>query len=725
MSKLRNYLFLSFFIMLILLTGIVSSVHAAAFTPAVNSPIPSGAGPSSVVKGQFVTSHMVSSNAAVNRPVTATNTPAFGTPGLITNNVSAPEGTAWNNATYAVELNEELRIDLGQPYSGINRVVVQVDDNDTYSVEYSLDGLLWTTLYNVPVSIGGGLRTRDSGIIGAVSARYIRIYATGGDGFYSVSELQILASGAGILDAAVANFEEDTVTVMLGNGDGTFATSDFASGTKPYAVISADFDGDGNADLAVANSGSNDITILFGDGTGDFPSSATYPVGTTPYSLTSGDFDGDGFIDIAVANLNSGNVSILIGDGAGTFVPTSPAVFPAGNSPASIVAADFYFDEVDEFDVPIVKDELAVADSRSNTVSILSLKKNLDSTYTMTTANQYTVGSTPLALVTGDFNGDGMPDIAVANANSANVSILLGIGSNLLMMNDLVPVDPFPASVTAADLNGDGKIDLAVTHLSGNTVSVLYGNYNGKFQQPLSFPTGRDPLAVAAGDFDGDGLADLLTANNSGDNLSLLINTPNTGINLTSPSGGEHIQGGTTHTITWDALPGAVSYRVYYSSNNGLSFKQLAKVGSVTSYSWKVSIPTVNLNDNLIKVVGYDASKRTVGEGRSKSTFSIEAMRIVFPNGGEIGISGGTAPIGWEAYTTSRTPTTARLSYWNGGSWVEIATLNPIPFPPMYNWVLPAVTETRHFYLLKVELRAGSKVVATDVTDRFFTIMAP
>jgi len=742
MSKLRNNLFLSFFIMIIILTGAVSSVHAAAFAPAVN--VAAGNGPSSIVTGQFVASHIVPTNAAQGKSVTATDTPTFGSPALITNNVFAPEGTAWNNATYAVSLQVDcssspdehcsgdlaLTIDLGQPYSGINRVVVQADDNDTYRVEYSLDGLLWTTLYNVPLSSGGGLRTRNSGVLGAVSARYIRIYATSGDGLSSVSELQVFTSIFGIRDVAVANFKDSTVSVMLGNGDGTFteaAGSPIAVGTSPYAVISADFNNDGNLDLAVANSGSDNVSVLLGNGDGTFTEAvgSPFPVSTTPYALTSGDLDGDGFVDIAVANIKSGNISILIGDGSGSFSATVPAVFPAGSSPTSIVAADFNVDELDEFDVPVVKDELAVADSKSS-IAIMSLTKNSDDTYTMTTANKYSVGAGPLILATSDFNGDGMPDLAVNNSNSKNISLFLGVGTNILHFMQNLTVDQFPTAVVAADLNGDGKVDLAVTHLSSDSVSVIYGNGNGKFQSPISFPVGAQPLSVAAADFDSDGRTDLLTANFSANTLSLLINTQDTGvITVTSPVGGEHLHNSTTLNITWDAFPGAVSYVIYQSTDNGSTFKKLAKVGNVTSYLWamKLAKQSANTNDNLIKIVGYNASKKIIAEGRSKSTFSIEAVSIVFPNGGEILPGGAGVLIGWNTYATSKTPTSVRLSYWDGSKWITITTLNPIPVLPIYTWTLPAVTETRHFYLLKVELRAGSKVVATDITDGFFTII--
>lgn len=127
--------------------------------------------------------------------VTANYTPGFGSPAVIIDGAYAPEGTSWANSTYAVKLNNAgngntLIIDFGSTRL-VSRVKVQADDNDTYQVDYSINNSSWTSFYSVPYSAGGGLRTRDSGTLSSVTARYIRIYATGGDSAYSVSEVQV------------------------------------------------------------------------------------------------------------------------------------------------------------------------------------------------------------------------------------------------------------------------------------------------------------------------------------------------------------------------------------------------------------------------------------------------------------------------------------------------------------------------------------------------------
>jgi MYXO-CTERM domain-containing protein len=117
-----------------------------------------------------------------------------------------------------------------------------------------------------------------------------------------------------VLDLATANQGSATVSILLGNGDGTFgAQTTYAVGTGPLSVTPGDFNGDTVLDLATANQGSNTVSILLGIGDGTFGAQTTYAVGTSPYSVTSGDFSGDTVLDLATANASSNTVSILLG----------------------------------------------------------------------------------------------------------------------------------------------------------------------------------------------------------------------------------------------------------------------------------------------------------------------------------------------------------------------------------------------------------------------------
>ncbi len=195
----------------------------------------------------------------------------------------------------------------------------------------------------------------------------------------------------------------------------------------------------------------------------------------------------------------------------------APAVnYTVGTNPRSVAAADFNGDG---------RPDLAVANSFNgtggNSVSILLGT----GTGTFGAATNFAVGLGPISVAVGDFNADGRPDLAVANSNSGNVSILLGNanGTFAAAVNYAAGVNPI--SVAVGDFNGDGKPDLAVANFTSNNVSILLGTGTGAFGVRANFAVGTGPLSVAVGDFNGDGRPDLAVANNSSGNVSILLGT--------------------------------------------------------------------------------------------------------------------------------------------------------------------------------------------------------
>ncbi len=169
------------------------------------------------------------------------------------------------------------------------------------------------------------------------------------------------------------------------------------------------------------------------------------------------------------------------------------------------------------------KPDLVVANVDSDTVSVLL--GNGDGTFQ--TAQNFGAGRGPRSVAVGDFNGDGKLDLAVANFYSNNVSVLLGNGDGTFQAARNFAVGNGPYSVAVGDFNGDGVQDLAVANFNSNNVSVLPGNGDGTFQAAVNFGAGVFPSSVAVGDFNGDGLQDLAVANQGSNNVSVLIN--NTG----------------------------------------------------------------------------------------------------------------------------------------------------------------------------------------------------
>src|SRR5262249_45258667 len=147
------------------------------------------------------------------------------------------------------------------------------------------------------------------------------------------------------LDLAVNNSDDGTVSVLFGNGDGTFqAQVTYAVGTAPRTLAMGDFNGDGFLDLAVTNFGSNSVTILLGasDKSGNFTvKTPAVAVGTAPVGIAIADFNGDGFADLAVTNSGANSVSIVLGKGDGTFQPQVAFTSNIGNSPYPVAVGDF------------------------------------------------------------------------------------------------------------------------------------------------------------------------------------------------------------------------------------------------------------------------------------------------------------------------------------------------------------------------------------------------
>ena len=379
--------------------------------------------------------------------------------------------------------------------------------------DFDKDGMLDLAIANAGANTVTILHGKGDGTFVAA-----RSYWSGGDvlGVSSIATGDF--NGDGIPDVVVANSDDDFITILLGNGDGTFqAPQTYAANLFTIFMAVGDFNGDGLLDLAAANAFiPGTVTILLGNGDGSFQPPVAFPAGNTPLCLAVGDFNGDGNLDLVTANfaeegdprhpptIVENGVRVLLGNGDGTFQAAQPyAISPSGSFPNFVVVGDFTDDGILD---------LAVANRDASTVSILV--GNGDGTFQP--ARSQTVGPTPLALAAGDFNGDGRLDLVVANVEG--LTILLGHGDGTFQRQDIA-LGNLAGSVAVADFNGDGILDLAVA--DGFGLSLLLGNGDGTFQPAQNYAAGSSGSLVVA-DFNGDGRPDVALSNSA----TILLNQP-------------------------------------------------------------------------------------------------------------------------------------------------------------------------------------------------------
>jgi hypothetical protein len=378
-------------------------------------------------------------------------------------------------------------------------------------------------------------------------------YSSGGYEATSVAIEDL--NGDGLPDLAVANWCPTSgscpaggeVSVLLGNGDGTFqAPAGYSSGgALAHSVAIGDVNGDGHPDLVVANecqdysncNGGGEVSVLLGNGDGTFRGAVSYSSGGyTTVSVAIGDVNGDGHPDLVVANEcydsttcdNGGEVGVLLGNGDGTF-QTAVSYSSGGYLAQNVAIWDLNGDGHPDL---VVANGCESSPTCDNGGGISVLMGNGDGTFKA--AVSYSSGGIqPNSVAIGDVNGDGHPDVAVANycqnpstcrkdGFPASVGVLLGNGDGTFQAPVSYSLDsPFAESVAIGDVNGDGHPDLIVASLcrglmrcNRGGVNVMLGNGDGTFQAPVGYGSGGYAANfVAVGDVNGDGRPDVVAAN--------------------------------------------------------------------------------------------------------------------------------------------------------------------------------------------------------------------
>src|SRR5262249_13139311 len=268
------------------------------------------------------------------------------------------------------------------------------------------------------------------------------------------------------------------VEVLLGKGDGSFQSNPLilSVADSPFSVAAGDFDGNGALDLVTANGPSGTLSVLLGNRDGSFQPPVDLTVGGAPNVVAVGDFNRDGRLDIVTTQQLTNTVSVLLGRGNGTFAP--PLVFAASGEffgPTALAIGDVNGDDK----VDLVTNSQSFLGSPASQIGVLL--GNGDGTFQDPILHAPDGGDGDVAL--GDFNGDGLTDAAV-------VGLSLGIspgGGRVFVGNGDGTFQQFlfvgfstggddPQGLVATDLNGDGLVDLVATNTDNNTVGVLINN---------------------------------------------------------------------------------------------------------------------------------------------------------------------------------------------------------------------------------------------------------
>ncbi|HWO30719.1 MAG TPA: FG-GAP-like repeat-containing protein, partial [Candidatus Acidoferrum sp.] len=498
--------------------------------------------------------------AALNTPLT------FSTSGLV-----------------VADFNQDGNLDIATgagTYPTYNVVLLLGSGNGTFQVQQPL------SLVGVPLAAGDLNGDGKPDLIAAPSiqqpgANTIQSLLNNGDGTFTI--LQTLPGAAVALydllgdqkldliaaqESGTPGVDQDIVSIVRGNGDGTFATFPFYPGGS--ALAAADFNGDKRIDLAeqiVTLIEGNDYTDYVGvslnSGTGFPPPTQIQIQGQSPYSYGAiGDFNGDGHMDLAAATSEIGillgngdgtfqtpvyygagmvgpiatgdfnndgkldvfgasgaNVSVLLGNGDGTFgLPVNSFVgqlVPLTN----VAVADFNEDK--KLDAAVVIETSSVPYSQ-----VALLLGNGDGTFSPGATFNFNFPQT--AIASGDLNGDGIPDLIVAVSGGtdvqvfpASVVVFLGKGDGTFQSPITTVAGDAISTIVVADFNGDGKQDIAISNSTWGDVSLLLGNGDGTFQPPMQFSSGGGAMVVA--DFDGNGSPDLAVSGSGG--IYLLLST--------------------------------------------------------------------------------------------------------------------------------------------------------------------------------------------------------
>jgi uncharacterized protein (TIGR03437 family) len=317
------------------------------------------------------------------------------------------------------------------------------------------------------------------------------------------------------VDLAVVDGGNNVVYVLFGRGDGTFSGNlpqiSIPVGKSPSNLTIADINNDTFSDIVVTNSADNTISVVRGNGDGTFIPASTFAVGKNPVAVIGQDINGDGLIDLVVADAGSSDIAELYGNGNGSFQTATINKAPA--PPTFLASADFNNDGK--------PDVVALSQDLNAVMMFLGGFQGK-----LTLAGAFLVPNLSASFAVNDYDGDGNLDLLVPDTDTGSPVLLLGRGDGTLNAPSVYGGTNGSTSLAAGDFNNDGKLDLVVTgsNAATSTLSLLSGMGNGQFQAPVNIPVSGHTDFVAVGDFNKDGRLDIAV---SGAQLNILLGQTN------------------------------------------------------------------------------------------------------------------------------------------------------------------------------------------------------
>lgn len=320
--------------------------------------------------------------------------------------------------------------------------------------------------------------------------------------------------GNGLDDMAIA-LGGGSASVMLAQGNGVFATSNYPVTAAPTCIVTGDFNGDMLPDLALGNcpgktgNAAAFVSVLLNNGNGTFAAAVTSSLVLWTMDMVAGDLNGDNKADLVVAH-NSG-ISVYLGNGNGSF--GAPVNYGVGSGTRKMVAmADMDANG---------SNDLVITSHNVNEVSVL-LNQGAG---TFGPAVDYVTGVGPRRMAMADWNGDGTRDLAVVNDTSPTLSLFFNTGNGILAPKVDLNASTTGIDILASDINGDNQSDLIVFSYPVG-VNILLNQGGGTFAPSVGYQS-TETIAMGAADFNGDNQRDLVLLHSSWDDISMMCNQGN------------------------------------------------------------------------------------------------------------------------------------------------------------------------------------------------------